>query len=152
MTERERLIKLIEDGTRIAYDKSLEEVRRIVKENHHFNSATDRTVSISEIVADYLLSNGVIVPPVNVGDTVFIKGEALNISFMRIEEEIYYGIQFDCEECCVCPFYEDEVSWEGEHDCGTNGYLEFTANDIGKTVFLTREEAEKALEESEDNA
>ena len=59
MTERDRLIKLIEEGTRIAYDKSLEEVRRIVKENHHFNSETDRTVSISEIVADFLLSNGV---------------------------------------------------------------------------------------------
>ena len=68
MTEREKLIKLIETGTRIAYDRSLEEVKRIVKENHHFNSATDRTVSISEMVADFLLENGVIVPPVKVGE------------------------------------------------------------------------------------
>ena len=96
---------------------------------------------------DFLLENGVIVPPVKVGDIVYIKGEALKISFIHIEKEIYYCIQFDCEECFVCPFYEDEVSWEGEHDCRTNGYLEFTANDIGKTVFLTREEAEKALAE-----
>lgn len=71
MTERERMIKLIETGTRIAYDRSLEEVKRIVKENHHFNSATDRTVSVSEMVADFLLENGVIVPPVKVGDTFF---------------------------------------------------------------------------------
>ena len=53
------------------------------------------------------------------------------------------------ELLCVCPFYEDVVSWEGEHDCATNGYLEFTADDIGKTVFLTREDAEKTLKERE---
>ena len=68
MTERERLIELIETGTRLAYDRSLEEVKRIVKENHHFNSATDRTVSISEMVADFLLESGVIVPPVKAGE------------------------------------------------------------------------------------
>lgn len=68
MTERERLIELIEAGTRIAYDRSLEDVKRIVKENHHFNSATDRTVSVSEMVADYLLENGVIVLPCKIGD------------------------------------------------------------------------------------
>ena len=83
-----------------------------------------------------------------VGDVVYINGEAVEISFIHIDKEVYYCIQFDCEkyDCSVCPFYEDEVSSEGEHDCRTYGYLEFTTNDIGKTVFLSREEAERALE------
>ena len=68
MTEREKLIELIEAGTRIAYDRSLEDVKRIVKENHHFNSATDRTVSVSEMVADFLIENGVIILPCKIGD------------------------------------------------------------------------------------
>ena len=133
MNERERLIELLMLG-------ELEADKQGV-----FNCS--RSEWKAEIMADFLLDNGVTVLPVKVGDIVYIKGEALKISFIHIEKEIYYCIQFDCEECCVCPFYEDEVSWEGEHDCRTNGYLEFTANDIGKTVFLTREEAEKALKE-----
>lgn len=129
MTERERLVELL------------------------FNAETNGK-KIKERVADYLIANGVIVPPVKVGDTVYIKGEALEISFMQMsKEETLYCIQLDCGErdCYVCPFYEDEVSWEGEHDCRTYGYIEFTASDIGKTVFLTREEAEKALKEREEN-
>ena len=152
MTERERLIKLIEDGTRIAYDRSLEEVRRIVKENHHFNSATDRTVSISEMVADYLLENGVIVPPVKVGDIVYIDNAPHNVVYITIEEDgISYCAKYDCDEyeCCKeCPFAK-EISFGEVIMCEGNEYHEFTASDIGKTVFLTREEAEKALEESE---
>ena len=104
MTERERLIKLIEDGTRIAYDKSLEEVRRIVKENHHFNSATDRTVSISEIVADYLLSNGVIVPPVKVGERrIDDLGRILVPKDIRQPLEINYGdvISISVSDACI---------------------------------------------------
>lgn len=132
MSERERLIKLLED----AFFEALSQCK---------GEDCDKKACV--FLADHLLENGVIVPPVKVGDIVYIKGEALEISFIHIEKEIYYCIQFDCEECCACPFYEDEVSWEGEHDCRTNGYLEFTANDIGKTVFLTREEAEKALAE-----
>ena len=98
-------------------------------------------------IADYLLANGVVVPPCKVGDKVYIKNKPLVISFIHIESEIIkYVIQFDCCDCGDCPFYENI---EGEYFCITNGYIEFTANDIGKTVFLTREEAEKALEGNE---
>ena len=105
----------------------------------------------SEDIADHLLKNGVIVPMCKVGDTVYVKGVSVKVSDIRIDNEITYCVQIDCNECCVCPFYEDVVSWEGEHDCVTNGYLEFTADDIGKTVFLTREDAEKTLKEREEN-
>ena len=41
------------------------------------------------------------------------------------------------EELKPCPF------WEGEVDCETNGYIEFTNKDIGKTVFLCNQDAEE---------
>lgn len=143
MTERDRLIKLIEEGTRIAYDKSLEEVRRIVKENHHFNSATDRTVSISEIVADFLLENGVIVPPVKVGDTVYeIRENGRSpISGRRFDRCITTVQMLDCAAIRKSTLYAKEKR-----------YAKNDSVRLGKTVFLTREEAEKALEEREDNA
>ena len=152
MTERERLIELIEAGTRIAYDRSLEDVKRIVKENHHFNSATDRTVSVSEMVADFLLENGVIVPPVKMGDIVYIDNAPHNVVHITIEEDgISYCAKYDCDEyeCCKeCPFAK-EISFGEVIMCEGNEYHEFTASDIGKTVFLTREEAEKALAEKD---
>ena len=143
MTERDRLIKLIEEGTRIAYDKSLEEVRRIVKENHHFNSATDRTVSISEIVADFLLENGVIVPPVKVGDTVYeIRENGRSpISGRRFDRCITTVQMLDCAAIRKSTLYAKEKR-----------YAKNDSVRLGKTVFLTREEAEKALEEREENA
>ena len=127
MTDRERLIELMIEAKRTDLE----------------------TGSFTDYLADYLLEHGVIVLPCKVGDTVYIKGNPVKISFLHIENEITYCVQFDCEklDCFSCPFYEDEVSWEGEHDCGTYGYIEFTESDIGKTVFLTREEAEKALKE-----
>ena len=139
MTERERLIELIETGTRLAYDKSLEEVRRIVKENHHFNSATDRTVSISEIVADFLLENGVIVLPVKAGDTIYEIHERRkgNKWVKIISGRFVLGVEMYAGGCKI-------------GRCGST--ISVFLSDIGKNVFLTREEAEKALEESEDNA
>lgn len=134
MNERERLIELIEAGTRLAYDRSLEDVRRIVKEKHHFNSATDRTVSISEMVADYLLENGVIVPPVKAGDTIFeIHERRKNNEWVQtISERFVHGVEICAGNCMIAR-------------CGTT--VSVFLSDIGKTVFLTGEEAEKALAE-----
>ncbi len=75
-------------------------------------------------LADYLLENGVIVLPCKVGDTVY--------------ELKYY-------HCCTNPeldFYDIDEKTFG---------LDML-NKIGKTVFLTREEAEQALKERENNA
>ncbi len=75
-------------------------------------------------LADYLLENGVIVLPCKVGDTVY--------------ELKYY-------HCCTNPeldFYDIDVKTFG---------LDML-NKIGKTVFLTHEEAEQALKERENNA
>ena len=75
-----------------------------------------------------------VVPPCKVGDTVWIKGDKFpaEIEEIRITDDgVYFAyVEYD-------KGYEETEVWD-------NG--EFTLSDIGKTVFLTREEAEKALE------
>ena len=83
----------------------------------------------SEIVAiaNHLLTNGVIVPPCKVGDKLYTEDSL-------IDEYCYW-------EIVRIEIYEDE---SGFVDDSGNWY---SFDDIGKTVFLTREEAEKALAE-----
>lgn len=83
----------------------------------------------AEAVADYLLANGVIVPPVKVGDTVYIIASLTN----RIIECNVIGV------------------WVCEGNCSviTDYGVIFTPS-IDKTVFLTREEAERALKGDKD--
>lgn len=70
--------------------------------------------------ADYLIANGVIIPPCKVGDTYY---------------RILYGKIYENEFICMATIVS---------------MMEDGA--FGKTVFLTREEAEKALERSKGNA
>ena len=82
----------------------------------------------AEIIADYLLANGVVALPCNVGDTVWVKDFMWGLIPCKVDEPYHY----------VC----------GESGgCTLEGW--FTDKDIGKTVFLTKEEAEQALKESE---
>lgn len=76
--------------------------------------------------------------PCKVGDTVYV------IESIAGEEKI---IQ-DHVETMGIGYYADGINiyqWDGVK---TDGYFE----DFGKTVFLTREEAEQALKEREENA
>ena len=79
----------------------------------------------NEAVADYLLENGVIVLPCKVGDTVY------ETDGIRIYELIILDISLHENK----PYYETES-------------LDFDDDAIGKSIFLTRKEAEKALEVS----
>ena len=85
------------------------------------------------LIADHLIANGVIVPPVKVGQTVwFIRDKYHNkIEETNVEKVIVKngGIYIKL---------------------GCNSMYETSCNSIGKTVFLTKEQAEKALAESED--
>ena len=139
MNERERLIELLMQGDIAAAKQGV------------FNCCMCKREA--EILADFLLENGVTVLPAKVGDTVYIKNEPHDILAMYIEgNEISYIANYDCEErnCLECP-YAKEILFGEVTMCEKSEYSEFTASDIGKTVFLTREEAEKALKESEDN-
>lgn len=91
--------------------------------------------------ADYLLENGVIVPPVKISDTVYTNC-SMQGWYLRSKDRpykakvVYMGINGTKN-------YMNVVYEKGEY------MLSFDFDKIGKTVFLTREEAEKALKERE---
>ena len=90
-----------------------------------------------KIVADYLIANGVIVPPCKVGDIVYAKYSGTNeIEYYIVDEVIHLGSDN----------FEFKAHLENE-----DGYIvdniDFGVPEIGLTVFLTKEEAEKALKE-----
>lgn len=82
----------------------------------------------NEDLADYLLANGVIVTPVAVGQTVWFvrNGKVVETSIDKVVVK-HGGLYFKM---------------------GCNGMYETAVSAIGKTVFPSREEAEKALERS----
>ena len=122
MTDRDRLKKVLNE----AFIKS------------------DDTFGIPNIeqVADYLIANGVIPLPCKVGDTVYYYSpdygtilpyfvESINIRYLGDEGEHYiYTFETNC-------LHGDELI----------DSIDFELDEIGKTVFLTCEEAEKALKE-----
>lgn len=95
----------------------------------------------TENLADYLLANGVIVPPCKVGDTVYeIYRDYTECSAHG--EKIIHCI--DCEyegECDSKPFLAVR-----ELNFSRYNFYPLTMA-FGKTVFLTKEEAEQALKE-----
>ena len=62
MTERERLIELL--NNKIDYGVKVIESQMDDRNNFH-------DIKTNDLVADYLLANGVIIPPCKVGDTVY---------------------------------------------------------------------------------
>lgn len=107
MTEREKLIEL-------------------------FGGENGFTEEDNEILADYLLEHGVIIPPVKVCQPIWTVA---SFSDGIIREGYITELSFD----------EDGLFsfWTSFGKIPMSA--EFLADDIGKTVFLTREEAEKAL-------
>ena len=77
-------------------------------------------------LADYLLANGVIVLPCKVGDTIY------QIDGVRIYASTIYEITYT----------ENKVIFVTEN-------VVFDERAINNSIFLTREEAEKALKERE---
>lgn len=107
MDERERLMKLISDMPK------------------------EQTVAE---MADYLLENGVIVPPVKVGDEVFGIFYLINSGVWQMSSGKHIVTQM-------------HINKNGVRIVVTNRYGSIEPSDFGDTVFLTREEAEKALAE-----
>lgn len=99
----------------------------------------------AEVIADHLLKNGVIVPPCKVGDTVY-SIEKMCLDCIHFTDGGY-------SDYCECTLDDDKSMFECDFDkqCVyqiypkkfTYGMIEY----FGKTVFLTREEAEKAIAE-----
>lgn len=123
MTERERLIELLRNQnchSPMLCDKNC-------KYAHLESCYEDRT-------ADWLLANGVIVPPCKVGDITYIFDYEVN---NHLESKLR-GIAPSIVEAVVI---EDEGVWvENEH-------AKYHITSFGDIIFLTREDAEKALKE-----
>ncbi len=117
MTDRERLIELLKNALS-AYGK---EVNADCKPEN--------------FIADFILANGVIVPPVEIGQTVWFirKDYKVEIIETAVEKVILKHGGLYIKLCC-------------------NSMYETTCNSIGKTVFLTKEQAEQALKEREQHA
>lgn len=93
-----------------------ERLTKLIKE------AQERYIYAEE-QAQYLIDNGVIVPRCRIDDSIFRVGNRRIWEWLVEHTEIY----------------ADEIVYIDD-----SGNV-FTADDIGKTVFLTREEAEWAL-------
>ena len=101
--------------------------------------------SFEEMAADHLLANGVIVPPCKVGQTVYVPWRYAfqrGIATVEVQE-----IKFYDTNPSHCMFF---IDMESDNECFNQSFGGWkTEQSIGKTVFLTREEAEKALAERE---
>jgi len=87
-------------------------------------------------LADHLIANGVILPPCEVGDTVWYE------LYGEIESAVIYS--------CVGVLKKQGLEITDANAKSSDGLeVAFNGKCIGKTVFLTREEAEKALKERE---
>lgn len=95
-------------------------------------------------LADHLLANGVIVPPCKVGDVVYV----VKPCFSYIAEYEVRGFHFG--EFPTLNGHKRNPYLIGYFK--TSGMLKHIfIKDIGKTVFLTREEAERTLRATDNN-
>jgi hypothetical protein len=111
----------------------------LIFDSNQFNawSVEDKWDRI-EFLADYLLANGVIVPPCKVGDEVFVY----NRSTQRIYKNRVYCVHIFGKGMC-----KNKISVEYKNIYGAVSERRFAWAQFGKTVFLTKEEAENALSE-----
>jgi hypothetical protein len=128
MEQKKRLVELLKKADESASNKMITDYEDAIKDN-----------------ADYLIANNVVVLPCKVGDTVYSFSTdfgvvlpylvgTINIGYMG-KSGVYYSYEANC------------------HDPETDELLDeidFDSEDIGKTVFLSREEDEAKLREMKD--
>ena len=110
-----------------------ERLVELIKNAHDEQKYLTSDKSINAI-ADYLIANGVVVPPCKVGDKVYHICNVFNDSKMKSETII---------KTRVVDFVQS-MAFLAE----SQGLI-FSERDFGKTVFLNREDAERALKGDE---
>ena len=126
--QRERLIELIKKSRREWLEKE-------------YDNETEK--SVDEYVADYLMSNNVVVFPLKVGDKVYRKMcRGFNDFYLREETVWIVDMHFTAGLEIITKYVEPK---------GITLFPKIYIEDIGKTVFLSREEAENALKERKEN-
>ena len=115
-------------------------ILNLIKEaESNFKRTGKAILDIENYVAEYLVANGVMAPPCKVGDTVYIieNRDMLNI------------------DPSVCSVTDDEIyeMGYGRTQSGELKWLfllletgeDFYDDEVGKTVFLSKDEAEKVF-------
>ena len=118
MSERERLVELLLESEPIK--------ERGLDDDWGDNEISD--------IAEHLIKNDVIVLPVKVGDTVYTVSKKRGIEAKMVVEISWKR-----------DWAGTDLGW-GLILSGKRSNNRYSASSIGKTVFLTKEEAEKALE------
>lgn len=104
---------------------------------------TTEDVTASEKVADHLIAHGVTVTPIKVGDTVYTNF-AMRGWYFRKNDRPY-----SARVCFIGLSNSEEMGGGffnvvyGKHE----NMMQFSFSDIGKSVFITKEEAEAHLPE-----
>lgn len=117
-------------------------IELIYSANKKFTDENIADEEVVKILADHLIENGIILPPCKVGDTVYF--------FSGVLEEVCESKVIKIEQNYYTPSNPFWFSIEYlSKQIGTQ-VIHIPINQaIGKTVFLTREDAEKALRERE---
>lgn len=133
MTDRDKLIELIVNAD--TYDSY--ECKLCTKKD------ASCTHCNAEKLTDYLLANGVIVPPCKVGDVVYSSGyDWQKAKDVIVPYQITNITITQNKKCVWTKKYRAMRILNGKTiDCQLN----FEFDTIGKTIFLTREEAEEEL-------
>lgn len=108
-------------------------IELIYSANKKFTDENIADEEVVKILADYLIENGAIIPPCNVGDDIWI---------VKCYEGKPLGIVKDKVQMIGITSRGFHIKARNHHD-HNKMYM------LGKTVFLTREDAEKALRERE---
>lgn len=100
-----------------------------------------------ETVVDYLLSNGAMMPPCKVGDTVYV-----NIQYLLPDGSYRTEGPVVGQVCSIC-FHKDgnEIEIEGDDPYFEKASIYRSSADFGNNVFLTKEAAEQVLRGRDDN-
>lgn len=108
------------------------------KQDYGVELGVHRAIIDNDVLADYLIANGAIFPPCKVGDVLYeICERRRNNKWEKvIAKRVVHGIEIGLDGLLFAR-------------CGTTIIVPLSG--LGKTVFLTREEAEKALERSKGN-
>ena len=122
MTQKERLVELLENAP------------------GHSNVRYKSYKEMMEDLADYLLKNGVIVPPCKVGDAVWLIRFSDKEIIAGCVEEISYKWVYQQETVLVSMRMNTKRGW-------LTYWRDFQA--FGDHVFLSKEAAEQALKERE---
>lgn len=120
-------------------DRLIELVRQAEFAYLDFSKLCPCEKSLTDFTADHLLENGVIVPPCKVGDEVFYVNEICDENgdeYLDISVGKVVSFSLQAEGLWAYCRYEEGLT-----------YWHVVADEFGKEVFLTREEAEQALKD-----